>query len=199
MKIGSEDRNKLIAAGGFGVLAVGYLLYTFFGGSSSSDAPPPAPVVTTVRTPALSQTPPASAHSESARLDPTLHPEGMLLAESLVYSGSGRNIFLSPAAAAQQQAAVKIPKAVASPRYVPPTIANTGPPPLPPIELRFFGTSTRPDGKRQAFFLRGDDVLIASQGDVVGRRYRVGVIATTSVEVTDLTNNNTQRLPMSTQ
>ncbi len=198
MKVGSEDRNKLIAAGSFGVLAVGYLLYTLFGGGSTSDAPPAAPVVTTIRTPSVNRPVAAPVPSQPSRLDPTLHPEGMLLAESLVYSGSGRNIFLAPGAA-QQQAAVKIPKPIASPRFVPPTSANTGPPPLPPIELRFFGTATRADGKRQAFFLRGDDVLIASQGDVVGRRYRVGAIATSSVEVTDLTNNNTQRLPMSAQ
>ena len=198
MKIGSEDRNKLIAAGSFGVLAVGYLLYTLLGTGGSTDAPPPPPVVTTVRTPATSQ--PTPARSTQARLDPTLHPEGMLLAESLVYSGSGRNIFLSPGAAAQQQAAaVKIPKPIASPRYIPPTTANNGPPPLPPIELRFFGTSTGRDGKRQAFFLRGEDVLIASQGDVVARRYRVGPITASTAEVTDLTINNTQRLPMSAQ
>ena len=40
MKVGSEDRNKLIAAGSFGVLAVGYLLYTLLGtGSSFMGAP----------------------------------------------------------------------------------------------------------------------------------------------------------------
>lgn len=200
MKIGSDDRKKLIAAGSFGVLAVGYLLYTLLGTGSGADAPPPAPATVTVRTSTASQPVTAVVHSAPSNLDPTLHPEGMLLAESLVYSGSGRNIFLSPGAAAQQQlAAVKIPKAIASPRFIPPTSASSGPPPLPPIELRFFGTATRPDGKRQAFFLRGDDVLIASQGDVVGRRYRVGAITATAAEVTDLTNNNTQRLPMSAQ
>ncbi len=199
MKIGSDDRKKLIAAGTFGVLAVGYLLYTLLGTGSGTDAPPPAPVAITVRTPAVSQPASTTVRSAPSNLDPTLHPEGMLLAESLVYSGSGRNIFLSPGAAAQQLAAVKIPKAMASPRYIPPTTASNGTPPLPTIELRFFGTATRADGKRQAFFLRGEDVLIASQGDVVGRRYRVGAITATAAEVTDLTNNNTQRLPMSAQ
>lgn len=199
MKVGSEDRNKLIVAGSFGVLAVSYLLYTLFGGSGSSDAPPPVPVVTTVRTTPASQPATVPAHSTPSRLDPTLHPEGMLLAESLIYSGSGRNIFLPPGVAAQQAAAINIPKPIASPRYTPPTPVSTGPPPLPPIELRFFGTATSRDGKRQAFFLRGEDVLIASQGDVVGRRYRVGTITPSAVEVTDLVNNNTQRLPMSSQ
>ncbi len=94
-----------------------------------------------------------------------------------------------------------IPKVIASPRnqqaYQPPV--NQGPPPLPPIDLRFFGTATKGDGSRQAFFLKGDDVFLASAGDVVSRRYKVGAIGATSVEVTDLTNNNTQRLPLTSQ
>ena len=38
MKIGAEDRKKLIAAGSFGVLAIGYLVYTLVG-TGGSDAP----------------------------------------------------------------------------------------------------------------------------------------------------------------
>ena len=96
------------------------------------------------------------------------------------------------------QKAISIPKPIAPIRTAP--IAqmpvNTGPPPLPPIELAFFGTATRQNGSKQAFFLKGDDVFIASEGDIVSRRYKVGVIASNSVEVTDLTNNNRQRLPL---
>lgn len=198
MKVGIEDRNKLIAAGSFGVLALGYLVYTVFGGSSSDAPPPAAPVIATVRVPASNQAAPVSRATHS-QLDPTLHPEGMLLAESLLYSGSGRNIFLPPGAAALQAAAVKIPQPVASPRFIATAPVNTGPPPLPPIDLRFFGTATSGDGKRHAFLLRGEDVLIASQGEVVNRHYRIGAITATTVEVTDLSNNNTQRLPMSAQ
>jgi hypothetical protein len=200
MKIGIEDRKKLIAAGSFGVLAVGYLIYTFVG-SGGSDASPaaPAPVSTSAaEPPARTIRPVATAHSTPSRLDPSLHPQGMLLTESLVYTGSGRNIFLPPGAAAENAAAApKIPVPIASARYVPPV--NTGPAPPPPIDLRFFGTATRRDGARQAFLLHGDDVFVASTGDVVDRRYRVGAISLTSVEVTDLTNSNTQRLTMSPQ
>ncbi len=201
MKAGTEDRKKLIAAGSFGVLAVGYLLYTLLGSSGSPDvsASPPVTIVTTARPAPPSSQPAASVNRQAfSRLDPTLHPEGMLLTESLVYFGSGRNIFLPPGAASAQ--AVVIPRPLASARYVPPSaIASTTAPSLPPIDLRFFGTSTSRDGKRQAFLLRGDDVFIASQGDVVSRRYRVGSISASAVEVTDLSSNNTQRLPMSSQ
>jgi hypothetical protein len=203
MKAGTEDRKKLIAAGAFGVLALGYVTYTLLGsGGSSSDAPAPAtPVVTTsapVSTNTVSPAATATARITPSKLDPTLHPEGMLLSESLVYAGRGRNIFAAPG----EQAAVvapKIPVPAATPRYVPPVNVNTGPPPPPPIDLRFFGTATRRDGRRQAFLLRGEDVFVASQGDIVSRRYRIDDVGTNAVSVTDLTNNNQQRLPMSPQ
>ena len=198
MKIGTEDRTKLILAGSFGVLAVGYLVYTLAGTGGSSDATP-APVVTTTR-PAVttSVAPSATVRPVPSRLDPALHPEGMLLTESLVYSGSGRNIFLAPGAQVEMAAATRIPAPIATARYVPPVI-NTGPAPPPPIDLRFFGTATQRDGKRRAFLLRGEDVFVASPGDIVSRRYRIDTVTLTTVEVTDLTNNNTQRLSMSPQ
>lgn len=197
MKAGTEDRRKLIAAGSFGVLAVGYLIYTLVGSGGSSDTPAPAPV-TVVTTSRPAAAPITQTRSAPSRLDPTLHPEGMLLTESLVYSGSGRNIFL-PADAVSAAPVIKIPTPLATARYVPPTTGPVGPPPPPPIDLRFFGTSTSRDGKRQAFLLRGEDVFIASTGDIVNRRYRVGIVTLTGVELTDLSNNNTQHLSMSPQ
>ena len=198
MKIGAEDRSKLILAGSFGVLALAYLVYTLAGTWGSSDAAPAAAVANS--RPAVTNTVNSAApvRPVSSHLDPALHPEGMLLTESLVYAGSGRNIFLAPGTQVDVAAATKIPTPIATARYVPP-VGRTGPPPPPPIDLRFFGTATRRDGKRQAFLLRGEDVFVASPGDIVSRRYQVDTITQTSVEVTDLTNNNTQRLTMSPQ
>lgn len=190
MKIGNEDRKKLILAGSLGVLALATMIYEFAG---SSDTTPSAPVSTTV---ARSSAPsPVTAHVASAALDPTLHPEGMEAAEALLYTGAGRNIFL--AGAAPEATRVAIPKPIAAVRTtVAPPPAYTGPPPPPPIDLRFFGTEQRQGGKRKAFFLKGDDVFLAAEGDIVGRRYRVGTINATSAQVTDLTDNNTQLLPL---
>ncbi len=194
MKVGSEDRNKLIAAGALGAVALGVVIYNFVGNSNDAPTTPAAPAVVATYRP----TPNPVARVSRTATDPSLHPESMELTEQLLYTGSGRNIF-----AANSAPVVKavIPKAIASPRnqqaYVP--VVNQGPPPLPPIDLRFFGTATKSDGSRQAFFLKGDDVFLASAGDVVSRRYKVGAIGATSVEVTDLTNNNTQRLPLTSQ
>jgi hypothetical protein len=135
--------------------------------------------------------------STSSSLDPTLDETAMLRTESLVYSGSGRNIF----SLTYVPPPVELPKAVPAARppapvYVAPVA--TGPPPPPPINLKFFGTETRANGMRQAFLLSGEDVYLASQGDIVAHKYKIVSIAASSVQVEDLTNSNTQTLPLQT-
>jgi hypothetical protein len=129
----------------------------------------------------------------SAQLDPTLRMDAMLVTESLEYSGSGRNIFSATTMP------VDIPKPIASVRPKgppPPPPPPPGPPPPPPIDLKFFGTATDPGGKRQAFLLHADDVFLASDGDIVQRRYKVISISTNSILVEDMANNNRQTLPL---
>jgi len=138
--------------------------------------------------------------NSSASLDPTLDQSAMLRTEHLVYGGSGRNIF-----SAIYVAPVAIPKPVVSARKnvvqapVAPVIQApppTCPPSCPPINLKFFGTATRPNGKRQAFLLQGDDVFLASEGDIVARKYRIVSISANSLQVEDMANQNTQTLPL---
>ena len=129
----------------------------------------------------------------SARLDPTLRMEAMLVTESLVYSGSGRNIFSATSVP------VDIPKPIAPVRKAgppPPPPPPPGPPPPPPIDLKFFGTTTGADGKREAFLLHGDDVFLASDGDIVQRKYKVVSVSANSILVEDMANNNRQTLPL---
>jgi hypothetical protein len=210
MKAGTEDKKKLWLAIGVGSMALGSVLWTVLGSTGSDDTASTAPApVAAPATPVPAPATPvpvagrpaatATARSVPANLDPTLHPEGMLLAERVTYTGSGRNIFLPGAPPVEKAAVTAIPKPVASARYVPPQPVNFGPPPPPPINLRFFGTATLHDGKLEAFLLQGDDVFVAKPGDIVSRRYRVGNVTASQVEVTDLTNSNTQRLPMSPQ
>jgi hypothetical protein len=130
----------------------------------------------------------------SAQLDPTLRMEAMLVTESLAYSGNGRNIFSA------NSVPVDIPKPIApvrvKPGPPPPPPLPPGPPPPPPIDLKFFGTATGADGKREAFLLHGDDVFLASDGDIVQRRYKVVSISANSILVEDMANNNRQTLPL---
>jgi hypothetical protein len=46
------------------------------------------------------------------------------------------------------------------------------------------------------FLSQGEDVFVASEGDIVDRRYRVLRISATSVEIEDILNNNRQSIPL---
>jgi hypothetical protein len=52
------------------------------------------------------------------------------------------------------------------------------------------------DGHRRAFFLVGDDIFVAAEGDVVKRRYKVVRIGVNSAVVEDTQLKNTQTLPL---
>jgi hypothetical protein len=199
MKIGTEDKKKLTIFAVVGTVGLGCLFYMYSQLSvPSSPKPVAAPVPAVASAPVVSKSKVAAGNvvgSQTAltQLDPTLRMGPMLVTEALVYSGSGRNIF------SQTSVQVEIPKAIAparpkvvAPVYVPPA----GPPPPPPIDLKFFGTATSKDGNRQAFLLHGEDVFLASAGDVVQRRYKVISVAANSIVVEDMTNNNRQTLPL---
>jgi hypothetical protein len=221
MKGGAENRKKTITAGLLGagaLIAVVYLYIELFGGPST---PPPAPVATapTATTTTSTTSAPAKATtttttgtntglgaapgieakkmaSTSSSLDPTLDDSAMLRTESLVYSGTGRNIF-SAIYVPPVVMPTDVPKARPGPPPPPPPPPGPPPPPpLPPINLKFFGVETLGTGKRQAFLLSGEDVYLASMGDIVARKYKILTINTTSIQVEDLSNNNTQTLPL---
>jgi hypothetical protein len=210
-----SQKKKLIVYCVFGVVLVVFLIYSynaFFGGPS---APPPstAPAIATqpaakARTsgapvaegtgqgvaPGIAATKVAST---SSSLDPTLDERAMLRTESLVYSGSGRNIFSLVYTPPVAELPKNLPSArpVAAPTGPP---VPTGPPPPPPINLKYFGTVVGSGGKRQAFLLHDDDVYLASEGDIVARRYKIVSITATSAKVEDLSNQNQQSLPLQT-
>jgi hypothetical protein len=199
LKVGAEEKKKVYIAAGLGVLVLGLAIYNLkdsFGGSS----PAPAPAVAQVPArPANSSSPSSRSHEAikvagaAVNLDPTLHPELMAQAESLEYTGNGRNIF------SLTSVPIEIPKPVKTPRNTEQASMPTGPPPPappPPIDLKFFGYSFRQSGARRAFLLKGDDVFIASEGEVVDHRYKVVKIAPTSIQVEDIPYANTQSLPL---
>jgi hypothetical protein len=198
MKIGSEDKKKAAIAGVLGVVVlilVVWRVLPLFEGGTPAPLPPkivqaPTRTVTQPGTQAAEHEAAMVPSSGSlAALDPTLHPEWMAAAESLEYAGKGRNIF------SMSSAPVEIEKPKAPPRLV----AEQGPPPPPPpppIDLKFFGYEAHAGGDRKAFLLHGDDVFIASVGDVVDHRYKVVQIEPLSIQIEDIPFNNTQTLPL---
>jgi len=206
LKTGSEDKKKVIAVAVLGVVVLGLVIYNIaglFGGSSTPPAPASSPGATTgsVSPPGGTGTGarviPAKGGPEAkkvpgsiASLDPTLHPEVMEAAESLEYSGEGRNIFSMSSAPV-----IEPLKADIRPKPVVPQ-PPPGPPPPPPIDLKFFGYESHQGGGKKVFLLHGDDVFIAAEGDVVDHHYKVVKIAPLSVQVEDIPYHNTQTLPL---
>jgi hypothetical protein len=194
MKIGSENRNKLIIAAVLMVVAVGLLAQWLFSGvGTSSAAAVPSPVGSTST---------SSQVAERARrankvvkvertLDPMLRVDLLKDTEDTKYEGKGRNIFRAEAEVIPQ---AKFP-AIKSPMPAPPPEPQ-GPPPPPPINLKFYGFASRPGEPKKIFLSQGDDVFIAGEGDIVDRRYKVLQISPTSVEVEDVLTNNRQSIPL---
>ena len=82
-------------------------------------------------------------------------------------------------------------------------MASTPPPqpsaplPPPPINLKYYGYSTKnSDGEKKAFFLDGDDIIVASEGEIIKKQYKVVRINSTSVQMEDTTSKTTQTLPI---
>jgi hypothetical protein len=126
--------------------------------------------------------------------------DAMLVSESVEYSGTGRNIFSpnsappvvipQPKGPARPQLTTQAVPVLPCPPHCPP------PPPPPPIDLKFFGVETASNGARKALLLQGENVFVASAGEIVMRRYRVISVEAKSIEVEDMQNNNKQTLPL---
>ena len=197
MNLTPDAQKKAAAVGGFVLLAGGILYYQLRDDTPARTAAPPVITQAPVQTASVARTgsaAKAAVTTSAAQLDPSLRMDSMLETEKLVYAGTGRNIFSAESAPAALPAPVASarPKTPPPPAYMPPV----GPPPPPPIDLKFFGTATSGNGKRQAFLLHGQDVFLASDGDIVQRRYRVILVQANSILVEDMTNNNRQMLPL---
>jgi hypothetical protein len=201
LKTGTENKRNVIIAGVLIAVVVGMAIYQLSGPSTPS-AParatvvqqaPATPVATT--SPAAGTVAPAAHKLSGSGLDPALHLEKLAASESIEYAGSGRNIFSA------ESAPVAIETAAASARPGPEVAAvDAGPPPPPQppaIDLKFFGYSANKDGKREAFLLHGDDIFEAAAGEIVNHRYKVVAVDAHSIQVTDLSYNNTQTLQLS--
>jgi hypothetical protein len=204
LKLGTENkRQAYIASALFAVIVLigGYELYDNF------STPPPRPIpVQPAPGSALSTGPAPNAirqvsltsGAEAQKLsndglDPTLHLDRLAESEEVEYEGTGRNIFSA------DSMPIKIDTPLAPSRPLGP-MATTPPVPViphaPPIDLKYFGYTQASDKSLKAFFVHGEDVFMAKTGEIVDHRYKVGTIAPTSVQVTDLSYNNLQTLTM---
>ena len=187
MKLGTENKRETIIAAVLAIVAAFLVVHAFSGGGGDSATPAQSPSVSVQRTGNAGHKPVRSLLERS--LDPSLRFDLLKASEDVTYKGTGRNIFRSEAP----------PPAIPTP--LPPdkqpAQVNTPPPP-PPIDLKFYGFAGPKGGPKRIFLLKGEDIFLAKEGDIVDRRYKIMHIGPASVEVQDVLTNNTQTLPMST-
>ena len=191
--LGTENKRQvilLIVLFAFIIAYGGWLLYQKLSGTPARVNHVPAQAR---NIPAAANEPQAEGTEaqelSNADIDPTLHFDNLAQSEDVEYAGTGRNIFSAESAPAL------IPTPLKSARDEPAANLPAPSPPKPPdIDLKYFGYSEDKGKVLKAFFVHGDDIFMATTGEIVDRRYKVDAIRPMSVDVTDLAYNNTQTL-----
>jgi len=140
---------------------------------------------------------------DPATIDPTLRLDLLAKVQNVEMQGGSRNLFqfsTAPPPPLPPEPKVKVkggPSQVAAAQMVHPGPPGTpGAPPPPPITLKYYGYSTAAGTAKRAFFLDGDDILVATEGELVKKRYRIVRIGINSVLVEDTQFKHEQSLPL---
>ena len=182
---GTGSRWKVLGVAALGALA---LVLFFLNIVWPALKPKPAPEAASAFAPPPARKVPARgrARGEAAAqsLDPTLRLDVLASVEGVQYKGSGRNIF-------RGQAEAPIPAPIKN------VLKNQqGPPQPPPIDLKFYGFASQPGESKKIFLSQGDNIFIASEGDIVNRRYHILHIGVNTVEVEDVLDKRRQVIPL---
>jgi hypothetical protein len=134
-------------------------------------------------------------------IDPTLRLDLLAKVQAVNIEGGRRNLFQvgapplppEPTVTMKQDAQV----AQMGPQLPPGPPPAPPPPQAPPITLKYYGySSARGDNRKHAFFLDGEDILVAAEGETVKKRYRVVRIGVNSVVMEDTQFKHEQTLPL---
>ncbi len=140
---------------------------------------------------------------DASKIDPTLRLDLLAKVQSAGYEGVERNLFLfgapkpkvttPPPGEAASTAALA---AAAKPAGNDPPAAPSKPPP-PPITMKYFGFANRQgDARKRAFFMDGEEIYVAAEGDIIKKRYKIVRVGINSVVVEDLDHKSQQTLPL---
>jgi hypothetical protein len=139
---------------------------------------------------------------DTIHIDPTLRLDLLAKVQAVELSGGTRNLFQmgpAPKPAELPKGPETIVRAPIGPRRPPEPLPTqtAAKAPDPPIQLKYYGLSTVVrNGKKTAFFMDGEDIVIAGEGEVVKRRYKVIRILATTVQVEDTEGKRTVTLPI---
>jgi len=139
---------------------------------------------------------------DPSMIDPTLRMDLVEKLQSVKVEGGTRSLFEFSQAPPPEVAVVKEPEPI-KPKYAfvgppapvkpPPEVAPPKPQ-APPIPLKYYGFANprQAPGPRRAFFLDGEDIIVAAEGDVVKKRYKIVRIGLNSAVVEDTQFENAQ-------
>jgi hypothetical protein len=151
---------------------------------------------------------------DPSKIDPTIHLSLLTKVQAIETEGGKRNIFKieqPPPEPPPTLITKNIPKVDplhpdgAAPNTnptdnghpAPPVIPQPTTPPAAPISLKYYGYSTkRSDGEKKAFFLDGEEVIVAAEGEIIKKQYRIVRIGVSSVQMEDTSSKSTQTLPL---
>ncbi|HYK19043.1 MAG TPA: hypothetical protein VEV37_13520 [Bryobacteraceae bacterium] len=222
-KVGAEPK-KLAILGGLLAVAAYFYFSSSNPGSTVSATPGTAPPAVGVAAPGESRRaaakrpegapnlgprefrPTVPKSVDPSSVDPTLHLDELAALRKVEIEGGTRSLFEilaappAPVAAMHDVAPIK-PKPLFSGPLKPPDPPDPPPPPkAPPIPLKFYGfvNQTKGGTDKRAFFLDGEDIVIATEGDTIKKRYKIIRIGVNSATVEDTTfkSNNQQTLPL---
>lgn len=132
-------------------------------------------------------------------VDPTLRLDLLDRLQSVKPEESGRNLFEvgPPPMSAEDKARIEHAPQLPPKPVTPPAPVVTGPPPLN-IPLQYYGFVK--DGEkgesRRGLFLDGDNVLVASEGEVLKQHYLVVELTATGARIEDVQLKQGKTLPV---
>ena len=149
-----------------------------------------------------------SKHAEERidpmKVDPTLHLELLRKLQEAASDTNGRNLFQfgappPPPPTPEQIARLNHPEPVVQPQVMAP-VAPPPPPGPPPLSIKYYGLSTqRANGKKVAFFMDGETIMMAGEGEMLQKRYRVVRIGVNSVVLEDTQLKREQSVPLASE
>lgn len=139
-------------------------------------------------------------------VDPTLRTELLTKVRSVEFAGVERNLFrfaeqkmLSPLLTAEeirrsQERLSHLREQKRRETKSSPVIQR---PAVPPINWKYYGfANSRRDARKRAFLLNGEEIFVATEGDIFKKRYRIVRIGINSITIEDMRFSQKQRLSL---
>jgi len=150
----------------------------------------------------------SDAQLDPSKVDPALRTEILAKLQKVRLRNPGRNLF--------QFSEAPAPPRPPEPKIIPKPLGPDGrpieegappPPPSTPVKapppqipLRYYGFATpKESADKRAFFLEGEEIRVAAEGDLVRGRYKVIQIGPKSAVVEDIQHENRQTLAIQTE